>query len=1137
MGLAYMLLLGGCTSFGNVMSGSGAFQASDPTPTSTPNLTISGKAINGYLANALVFQDINQDGLLSAGESLTITGIDGAYTLAAQSGPIVVKPVNQLTANEKVQATPVLNTLGIYNPDLANTYYVNSAGAVVNFTGQMQLLTTTGAKNANVTPMSTLVAGLVGSGKYDLQRAEQKAFDIFGVSSQVDYVALIKAADPTLVALGTESQKKAVSFSNFISTALNFYSDTLPAENVFKSLAVLTTENLDAVSALAIKAPDWGQMLSSATDVKAILSQLAVENQLQLDLVKLDTAVSNLTVKNKDLVGALPISLAKDTGVSGVDQITSSAAIVVDPAAFQAGSVLQYAVARGAVNYADAVAALNWVESLSALKFNEGLNTVFVRSSDTAGYKAYEYVFQLDTQAPSVSVDANTSLFDPVRSTHFVSDGKTYINNINISDGFAQRYQSETERTYVQYQVANKNENQSFANPSDGAWTSFINVSPTASFDGLLLRTYYRITDVAGNASNVAYDEVLLDNSAPDRITVEMVELKSDSGIYDFDRYSSKISLDTISKLVANDYQEQTTAVVYQWATPNAPADEASYATQQTAPTQDGAYTMWAKQVDRAGNESQAIAVQIVLDTQVPNLPSTLVFDTSALGRGLAITATGFQSSLTEWGQYKVVPITGTPDSTSTWQNLNVIQSSGRYDVYYRLVDRAGNTSTEKYMGQVQADFTAPTIQSTQEFTTSAQLQTLIHNLTQSELLLGNQVTAMDWTRPSEGVSLVHQVVTSHDASGNVSAPLEFELIQDLATRNLVPTSQIYAPWISGQDDALNLFDLPIQRGESYNMVGGGASDRVNHAMPGDIFLGQGGTDYFSFDDSQAVYGLSFLTDSELDFIYDSAGLAQRSSSSPPVLKIYSEDRSNPDEGGMSIVDADIVGYKDASGKSQFMRFDHLAVLNAWVVNLGAGDDSLYFGGDNIYVHGGSGNDRLSGGAGRDFLIGGSSNLQGLDLVQGYGGDDVLIGGDYQYFTDSSFKLEGGTGNDLLIAGNGRGELVGGEGQDIYLIAPVEGSVASLHLSLTDFDPTQDKIAFLDWHIADAYKGVFVDPVQGQVQIDLSQMIGAPYGSVLNIAGPDTAGLLPETVIENWIMSTSSTDFAWSDLSIDTLFT
>lgn len=208
MGLAYMLLLGGCTSFGNVMSGSGAFQASDPTPTSTPNLTISGKAINGYLANALVFQDINQDGLLSAGESLTITGIDGAYTLAAQSGPIVVKPVNQLTANEKVQATPVLNTLGIYNPDLANTYYVNSAGAVVNFTGQMQLLTTTGAKNANVTPMSTLVAGLVGSGKYDLQRAEQKAFDIFGVSSQVDYVALIKAADPTLVALGTESQRK-----------------------------------------------------------------------------------------------------------------------------------------------------------------------------------------------------------------------------------------------------------------------------------------------------------------------------------------------------------------------------------------------------------------------------------------------------------------------------------------------------------------------------------------------------------------------------------------------------------------------------------------------------------------------------------------------------------------------------------------------------------------------------------------------------------------------------------------------------------------------------------------------------------------------------------------------------------------
>ena len=1137
MGLAYMLLLGGCTSFGNVMSGSAAFQPSESTPSNASNATISGKAINGYLANALVFQDINLDGLLSTGESLTITGIDGAYTLAAQSGPIVVKPVNQLTASEKVQATPVLNALGIYNPDLANTYYINNAGAVVNFTGQMQLLTPAGGKNANVTPMSTLVAGLVGSGKYDLQRAEQKAFDIFGVSSQVDYVALTKAADPTLAALATESQKKAVSFSNLLSTALNFYSDTLPTENVLKSLAVLATENLDVVSALAVKAPDWGQMLSSASDVKSILSKLAVENQLQLDLIKLDTAVSDLTVKNKALVGALPISLAKDTGVSGVDGITSNAAIVVDPAAFNSGSVVQYAVARGAVNYADAVATLNWVESSSALTFNEGLNTVFVRSSDTSGYKAYEYVFQLDTQAPSVSIDGNTNLYNHVRSTHFTSDGKAYANSVAVSDAFVQRYQMQTERTFVEYQVASKNEGQGFVNPSDTAWVSFINVAPQSQFDGLLLRTYYRVTDVAGNASGTAYDEVFLDNVAPERLNGEMIELLVDSGIYDHDRYSSKISLDTISKLIANDYQDQTTAVVYQWTRPDAPADEASYATQQVTPTQDGTYTLWAKQVDRAGNESEAIAVQVVLDTRAPNLPSTLVFDTSALGRGLAIVPSGFQSNLIEWAQYKVVPVAGASDSSSTWQNLNAIQNSGRYDVYYRLVDRAGNTSAEKHMGQVQVDFTAPTIQSSQEFTTSAQLQSFIHNLTQTELLFGNQVTAVDWTRPSDGVSLVHQVVTSHDASGNVSAPLEFQLIQDVATRNLVPTSQIYAPWINGQDDALNLFDLPIHSGESYNLTGGSASDRVNHAMPGDIFLGQGGTDYFSFDDSQAIYGLSFLSDSELDFIYSSAGLPQRANNSPPVLKIYSEDRSNPDEGGMSIVDADLVGYKDANGKSQFMRFDHLAVLNAWVVNLGAGDDSLYFGGDNIHVHGGSGNDRLLGGAGRDFLIGGSSGLQGLDLLQGYGGDDVLIGGDYQYFTDSNFKLEGGVGNDLLIAGNGHGELVGGDGQDIYLIAPVKGSVAPMHLNITDFNPAQDKIAFLDWHIADAYKGVFINPIQGEVQIDLSQMIGAPYGSTLTITGPDTAGLLPETVIDNWVMSTSSTDFAWTDLSIDTLFT
>lgn len=1135
MHLLYLLLLGGCSSFGNVMSGSGAGQASALDALTTETLT--GKAINGYLANALVFQDINNDGFLSGGEPLTITGLDGSFSLASKTGAIIVKAVNHLTTDEKLNATPTLNAAGIYNPDIANTYYINNDGAVVNFSGLLKLASTNGATKVNITPMTTYVAGLVSSGKYDAQQAEQKAVEMFGVSSQVDYVALSKSADPLLAAAGSESQKKAVSFSNLITEAVTFFAADVSAEKVLNTLAVHTTESYDAVASYAVNTPSWTKMLASKADVKEIFSKIAQENALEIDPTRLDAAMTDLATKNQALAPTTMLSLANDTGLSAIDGITSDHKITVDQTFADGQKIIKFADVSGKVDYATVAASLQWVSSLNDVTFSEGLNTLFAKDFSTTNGAVYNLTFMLDTHSPTVNYSSDPSLYRVSPSQYFQSDGKTYINTPSISSDFLTHYQTGPEKTYLQYQVTTTMDGTDFSLPDADKWFSFLNISPLPNYDGLSYRTYYRAMDLAGNTAGSNYQDVVLDNVAPLALTADSLELRSDTGIYSYDRYSQSITLNQISKLVANDYEDQTTAVVYQWTRAGDAAMENAYATTQKAPTTDGSYTLWVQQVDRAGNVSQVVAFDLVLDTVAPVLPTGTGIDPTAPQNSLSIRPGDAVDSLLEWGQYKIFAKSVTP--TSEWSNLNVVEQSGTYDVYYRRVDRAGNASAEQYVGVITIDLTAPNlvVDPTKTFASYEALQSYVLQLTDQQALLGNQLVVYDQTHAAQADAtyLVHEFISARDAVGNVSLPLEMAFVVDQTQRTSYDWTQTFAPWVVGPSDADSLFDLPQASGDSYNLIGGEGSDLVNNFMPGDVFLGQAGTDYLRYDDSQVVYGMSFLSPQELDFITSSSGFPSGLASNMPTLKVYSENSANPDEGGMSIVQAELLSYKDATGQSQLLSFDHLQSLNAWVINLGAGDDAMYFGGDRIYVNGGSGADHLQGGAGADFLIAGSSSATGIDYLQGYGGNDVLIGGDYQFMSDSKYKLDGGAGDDLLIAGNGHGELVGGDGADVFLVAPVPGSFAPVHLSITDFNPTEDKIAFLNWHVEDSYKGVVVDAQKGNVQIDLTELLGSPYGSVLTISGPDMIGLLPETVIENWLTAHGTTDFAWSDLGIDVL--
>lgn len=85
------------------------------------------------------------------------------------------------------------------------------------------------------------------------------------------------------------------------------------------------------------------------------------------------------------------------------------------------------------------------------------------------------------------------------------------------------------------------------------------------------------------------------------------------------------------------------------------------------------------------------------------------------------------------------------------------------------------------------------------------------------------------------------------------------------------------------------------------------------------------------------------------------------------------------------------------------------------------GADLLYgYGGADV-IRGGDGNDRAYGGLGNDLMFGGD----GKDRLFGDNGQDTLRGG------NSADRLSGGNGRDSLIGGNGNDRLAGGSGMDM----------------------------------------------------------------------------------------------------------
>lgn len=1109
---------------------------------------ISGRAINGYLINALVFQDANNDGLLSANENLALTDINGNFKLPGNSsGDLIVKPINYLTDAEKNHSVSQLNSIGIQNPDNLSTYYLNNDGTRTSFKGQLELAAASVASTVNITPLTTMVNGLLSSGKFDLINATQKVANLFGLPPSTDYVAMANSSLSIEASAGADLQKKSVALSNLLTSALDFYETSLNKQDVLELLAAKVLSRLEDFESNSLIDVDISRYMASPADIKSILLEIGSDNNFQIDLDKLNSLVEKLVNLNELFLSNECANLINDTGISGVDHITSDWRFSYLNKNAN-GNEYFFGVINQPLSSNESSMPSQWYSNPESLSLVQGYNTIFVKSSGEFDENLFRLVINFDSVRPELNILEGGAPLVLYNSLFFELDQFNYVSSIDLNLDFFQSDELTGSKIIPQYQIVRADVSGGFSEPNLNSWLPFPNISNAEDINGSNFRLYFRQIDLAGNYSDYSSCDFVFDNVAPSGLLSEDISLNYDSGTYSNDNYSNSINLVDFRPRFLNDYDESSVIALGQWINEDNIIVPNSFTAMPTAPQIDGYYTLATLQVDRSGNQSEILYTDFILDTVTPevlNFKGLKEIDNRVLP---LIDYDSSTASLNEWLQYRMVNVAESIErqNSTPWVNINTVDNSGNYDMYFRAVDRAGNTSLEYYAGRVDIDIDAPILKIPVIDLVSLQSASSLLNWLKNSVSVRGEPTlkpqiATHVEDSESQIWLTDYFVTSRDISGNVSAPFSVSSLNDNLVRFELAAAN-YAGYLLAAENNQSTEFVPSTGKESLFALGSFLSDKVSKLGVGDIFIGLGGGDLTVIDPSVTLTGLSFLNESELQFFADSfsASLTEESTQrlfATPILKAYFENEDDPEAGGIGIFQSQFAQYKSASS-TEFLTTKWNPYLSKWFVDLGANDDAVYFGGDAMNVLGGAGSDLLQGGAGDDYIVAGSNSEGGLDILRGYGGDDVLVGGDNYFFSNVNFLLDGGVGHDTLIAGNGKGTLVGGAGNDLFVLAPIHDSVTPFQLEISDFTPGTDYLQVLGLKADDAMKGIFVNQSEGSVVVDLTTLLGsenAPFGSTLTFFGVLTESLMPEEIAKEWFNFSSGDNFQWTDLGIDTI--
>ncbi len=324
---------------------------SSPPPVETPPTILQGKAIDGYLAGAIVFADANGNGSRDAGEASATTDASGSFTLVGGSGTLVAQG-------------------GV---DIATG---------LAFTGTL----TAPAGSSVVTPLTTLVVALAAKGVADPLGAAKAAF---GLPSSFD---LLRTDPVAAAAAGDASALTAIKAGAAVADTLALISAGLKGAGASAGSAAVSATaalagfvasggSVDLTSAGTVTSIAKSSGLSA--DVSSAIGGLAALSNAKLaasaDASSLAAIQNTAQGSSAAAVEAAGSDMTKLAAIDSISTSLNHAPVAVADAV----SVAAHAIATGTVLANDSDADRGDILHVTSVRFAGGHDYVVAASGTT----------------------------------------------------------------------------------------------------------------------------------------------------------------------------------------------------------------------------------------------------------------------------------------------------------------------------------------------------------------------------------------------------------------------------------------------------------------------------------------------------------------------------------------------------------------------------------------------------------------------------------------------------------------------------------------------------------------------------------------------------------------------------------
>lgn len=279
------------------------------TSSSPTTVSLSGRAIDGYISGATVFLDADNDGALDSGEIWTTTDSQGNYTLASTntSAPIVLFGGTDISTNQALVGT-------LKAP----------AGSTV------------------VTPLTTMMQSMMASGLSEASAQSQIA-TMLGISSlpdlnDFDPVAQSSSGNSSAVTQAAQVMKAAIQVQNMVTTmsalmvGAGGVTSAAATAAIFQALASQATSASGAVD------------FSNSSNVSSLIDSVASNLSLTGDA---DLAAAKATVASVIANVTSAVNTAFNADPSGGTDLLASLANVATVAQGSATTAIQNAFTSG----------------------------------------------------------------------------------------------------------------------------------------------------------------------------------------------------------------------------------------------------------------------------------------------------------------------------------------------------------------------------------------------------------------------------------------------------------------------------------------------------------------------------------------------------------------------------------------------------------------------------------------------------------------------------------------------------------------------------------------------------------------------------------------------------------------------